>query len=415
MNIENVSWHDDLTNSRDLSFREIESYGFFLSWFDQWRIGKSFAMNRETGRRFWKEVVIVKDRDRWQLDQWAIAMRWLLEWVEKCETEGKDYRSLAERMKAAVFRVGARRGLSHNTCRTYAGWVVRYGSWCNSVQEVMQQKKARDWLTALVTETQVSFATQKQALNALVFFFKDVCDLEKVDLGVQMRKRRKRMPSVLSIKEVFHLIEKIEPKYRLKAQLQYGAGLRLRELVNLRVKDIDIERGQLTIRGGKGDKDRVSILPESIKVALAEQLKRCRVLHEQDRKMNLEGVKMPNALGRKMPKAGISWDWFWLFPGSKPSIDPENGVKRRHHVHPEVYGNAIRRAAKKIESGKRVTSHVLRHSFATHLLESGTDIRTIQSLLGHADVTTTEIYTHVAVGVNGMGVSSPLDHKIFSE
>ncbi len=398
-------------HSRDLSSREIEAYGFFIGWFEQWRMKRSLKMNRDNARRFWKEVVVVKDRERWQLDQWAMAMRWLLEWADICEAEGKDARSMAERMKDAVFRVGARRGLALNTCRTYAGWVVRYGIWCEGVEEVMQQGRAREWLTWLVTETQVSFATQKQALNALVFFFKDVCGVEEVDFGVKMCKRGKRVPVVLSVSEVMELIEKIEPKYRLLAQLQYGAGLRLRELFNLRVKDVDIERGQLTVRGGKGDKDRVTIIPESLKRCLSEQLVKCRELYEADRADGVAGVKMPKALGRKFPQAGVSWPWWWLFPAQGTSVDPECGTVRRHHVHSAVYANAITRAVKRMGSGKRVTSHVLRHSFATHLLEAGTDIRSIQNLLGHSDVKTTEIYTHVAVGSNGLGVKSPLDGR----
>ena len=172
-------------HSRDLCSREIEAYGFFIGWFEQWRMRQSLKVNRCNARRFWEEVVVVKQRERWQLDQWAVAMRWLLEWADKCVTEGKDCRSMAERMKDSVFRVGARRGLALNTCRTYAGWVVRYGMWCKGVEEVMRQERAREWLTWLVAETQVSFATQKQALNALVFFFKDVC-------GVEYNKRELR-------------------------------------------------------------------------------------------------------------------------------------------------------------------------------------------------------------------------------
>ena len=179
--------------------------------------------------------------------------------------------------------------------------------------------------------------------------------------------------------------------------------------MRLRQKDIDLERRQLTIRAGKGNKDRVTMIPESLKKPISDRILSCRKLHGEDRANNAEGVAMPNALARKMPNTSKSWEWLWLFPQDHPSKDPDSGTLRRHHVDTTVYGEAIKRAAQKINANKRITSHVLRHSFATHLLESGTDIRSIQQLLDHADLRTTEIYTHVAQGQNGCGVMSPLD------
>jgi site-specific recombinase XerD len=224
---------------------------------------------------------------------------------------------------------------------------------------------------------------------------------------------------VLSKEETGSLFQKLEEppkvakksdgKYALPARLQYGAGLRRSELVRLRIKDVDLGRGMLTIRQGKGDKDRVTVIPASLREELAQQVERARLVWQQDREAGLAGVHIHGALGRKFSRAAESFEWFWLFPAGQTSIDPECSVKRRHHMHGKVYGEAIKRAAKAVGIEKRVTSHALRHSFATDLLESGTDLRTIQELLGHEEITTTEIYLHVAVGTNGLGVTSPLD------
>ncbi len=403
------NWREDLDNARDVSKRDIETIGFSVNWFESWRLAKGLEPTRDVAARFWREAVLIKQRASWQVDQWAEGIRWYLNWIEICKRECKDYRSLPERMKEAVKRVGARRGLAYTTRKTYGGWVARFGASIKTASEAKDTELAREWLTKLVSETKVSFSTQKQALNALVFFYKEVCGMDEVDLGVRMRKRQKRMPVVLTKSEVMKLISKVEPKYRVKAKLQYGAGLRVAELVSLRIKDVDIGRGVLTVRSGKGGDDRTTIIPENIKQELTKQLGYARDLYEADRAAMANGVCLPMALGRKMPNAGKEWGWFWLFPNDQESIDPESGIKRRHHVHASVYGRAVTKAAKLAEVDKHVTTHVLRHSFATHLLEAGTDIRTIQSLLGHADVNTTEIYTHVAVGQNGCGVRSPLD------
>ncbi|MBC8128278.1 MAG: integron integrase [Gloeobacteraceae cyanobacterium ES-bin-144] len=336
-------------------------------------------------------------------------MRWHERWLKLCLETGLEPRTMGERLHRAVMLAGARRGLALRTRQTYAGWMARYGEWAGTAGEVMMIDRASEWLTELVDKGKVAFATQKQALNALVFFFKDVCGKEEVIFNVRLRRTEKRTPVVMSRREVLAVLDKLDGRYRLAAELQYGAGLRLKELVSLRVKDVDRERGQVVIRGGKGDKDRVTILPERVRRALDEIWGGLRQLHEQDRAGGLPGVALPGALARKMSRAGERWEWFWIFPDDHLSRDPESGIERRHHLHPKMYGEAVKRAARDVGVEKRVTSHVLRHSFATHLLESGTDLRTIQHLLGHTDVKTTEIYTHVAIGVIGCGVSSPLD------
>ena len=360
-----ISWQDDLLQSRDLSQQEIEGFGFLIGWFDSWRVAKQLEVNRESARRFWKELVLQKERDQWQIHQWTEALRWFLNWIELYREAGVKYESLCERLRNAVFNAGARRGLSRNTLKTYAGWVVRYGAKMNDEQAIMNEQNARDWLSQLVIETDISYATQKQALNALAFFYRDVCGRKKVDLHVRTRKRETHIPVVLSKSKIMRLIEKIEPKYRLKAQLQYVAGLRLKELKKLRIKDIDIDRGQLTVRQGKGNRDRVSIIPESLKEALKQQISKCRAFYEDDRANDVAGVHLPNGLARKMSKAGISWEWFWLFLQDHLSRDPESGEMRRHHMIGRVYGSAVKRASASATIAKRVSSHVLRHSFAT--------------------------------------------------
>lgn len=217
---------------------------------------------------------------------------------------------------------------------------------------------------------------------------------------------------MLSKPETTRLFEKVDKecgRYGLAARLQYGAGLRLSELMRLRIQDVDVGRGTVTVRQGKGGKDRISVLPKSLKKELAAQIEKAREVWLGDRKEGLAGVYLPGALARKFRRAAETFEWFWLFPAKQTSIDPECGVRRRHHLLGPVYNEAIKRGAKAAGIEKRVTSHALRHSFATHLLENGTDLRTIQEILGHDDITTTEIYLHVATGANGLGVVSPLD------
>jgi integron integrase len=233
--------------------------------------------------------------------------------------------------------------------------------------------------------------------------------MEEVDLEVRLRKTEQRIPVVLDVGEVMRVLDKIDEKYGLMARIQYGGGLRLMELVRLRVKDVDEGRGIVTVRCGKGDKDRTTVLPEALRTEVAERKVELRKVHEADRAAGLAGAWLPEALFRKHPHGGEKWPWQYFFPADKPAIDPESGLLRRHHIGENAYANAIRRAVDEAMIDKDATTHALRHAFATHLLEGGTDLRTIQTLLGHADVKTTEIYTHVAKGVGAMGVKSPLD------
>jgi integron integrase len=283
------------------------------------------------------------------------------------------------------------------------------GEWIWRHPKDMGEIEVREFLTDLAVRQKVSAGTQYQGLNALLFLYREVVggELGWVD-GFERAHRSRRVPVVLSREEVELLLNQLVGTQALIGRVLYGAGLRLLECLRLRVKDLDFGRGQIVIRGGKGDKDRVTMLPNRLKPELQRHLERVKGLHTADLKAGFGRVWLPDGLRRKYPKAELEWGWQWVFPSAALSIDPETKVKRRHHVTDAAVQNSIKRAARQAKLTKHVTPHTLRHSFATHLLESGTDIRTVQDLLGHKDVTTTQIYTHV-MQRPGIGVRSPLD------
>jgi integron integrase len=299
---------------------------------------------------------------------------------------------------------------SWRTEQTYREWAWRLDRFMSRKgMEEATGEEVKEFLTELAVKGRVSVSTQKQALNALVFLFREALGRDVGDLsGYRLSRRGARVPTVLTRAECQRLFEKLEGTGRLMAQLMYGAGLRLTELLRLRIKDVDVERQQLCVRAGKGDKDRVTVLPEKLVEALRAHRDRVRGLYEQDRAAGVAGVWLPEALERKYPGAGVSWEWFWFFPSRQLMRDPHSGWYRRHHVLDATFQHAIREGARRARLNKRATPHTLRHSFATHLLEDGADIRTVQDLLGHADVATTQIYTQV-MRRRGLGVKSPLD------
>ena len=360
-----LSWLADLRASRDLTRSEKSGFEMILAWYEKWRMAHNAVPGRESAALFWKARVKAKPREAWQLDQWAQAMRWYLQWLNFCENSGRNPLSLEERVRQAVDRAGGRRGLALRTRRTYAGWAGRYARWAGDERAVMDPLCARDWLSWLVTDQKVSFATQKQALNGLAFFFKDVWGKEEEDLQGQFRRTPKRIPVVLSLREVAAVLSHLPPTCRLAAEIQYGAGLRLNELLSLRIKDIDVERRQITIRAGKGNRDRVTVLPQITADRLGLWKEGLRKRHEADRAEGLPGVHLPAALARKWPKAGESWEWFWLFPADSLSVDPNSGIRRRHHLHEEGYARALREAVRAAGIEKRVRSHVGKVSVIT--------------------------------------------------
>ena len=273
----------------------------------------------------------------------------------------------------------------------------------------MGTPEINEFLSHLAVVRNVSASTQNQALSAILFLYRDVLGEEVPWMPDLVRARRsERLPVVLTREEVRRLLGQMSGTPQLVARLLYGTGMRLLEGLRLRVKDLDFETGEVVVRSGKGNKDRATVLPRVLSGALRGHLEQVRALHDRDVPAGFGRVWMPDALEVKYPNAAGSWSWQWVFPAAQRSIDPRSGIERRHHVGEQVIQRAVHHAARKSGIAKLATPHVLRHSFATHLLESGQDIRTVQELLGHADVKTTMIYTHV-LGLGASGVRSPLD------
>lgn len=273
----------------------------------------------------------------------------------------------------------------------------------------MGAKEVEAFLTMLATERKVSASTHNQALSALLFLYREVLEADLPWLtNINRPTQTKRIPSVLTKDEVASLLAVMDGETALLARLLYGTGMRLMEGMRLRVKDVDFDRHVIIVREAKGNKDRVVMLPRSLAPALRVQMLAARVRWEADRQVQAVGVQVPDALEVKYPRLGQTWGWFWMFPSPTLSTDPRSGVERRHHLFEERLQRSLKRAVALAGIVKPVSVHTLRHSFATHLLQSGTDIRTVQELLGHSDVSTTMIYTHVLKVAAG-GTASPLD------
>jgi integron integrase len=302
------------------------------------------------------------------------------------------------------------RHYSIRTEQAYVHWAKRFILFHRKRHpNTMREPEIAQYLTYLATQRKVAASTQNQALNALIFLYHEVL---KIDLGriddVVRAKKPQHLPQVLTPEEVQRVLSFMQDTHQLMARLLYGAGLRLLECCRLRVKDVDLERKQILVRDGKGEKDRLTMLPLQLKQALRQHLERVRTLHENDLRTGYGRVHLPYALDVKFPKASQEWGWQWVFPSRSLSRDPQSGVTRRHHVHENSLQKAVRRAVLLARLSKPVSCHTFRHSFATHLLEMGYDIRTVQELLGDSDVSTTMIYTHV-MKQPGIGVKSPLD------
>ena len=375
-------------NGRRLPVTQMASWKAALNWF--FKAAKSSRAHPGWNTQSQRATPVVRDKEPPPAAGDLGGPEWEQHLIRELRSRHYEWRT------EQAYRMWAKR---------FVDWLEKRGGSVLTATEI----ELRDFLSDLATRQRAAVATQRQALNAIVFLVRETLGRPLEDFsGFTRASTQKRIPVVLSRAECQRLLAAMEGTMRLMAELMYGSGLRLMELLSLRIKDVDLERRQLIIRQGKGGKDRVTVLPDALVERLRAHVERLRRLHAEDREAGWPGVWMPEGLERKYPKAGEKWEWQWFFPSRQQMRDPRTRLLRRHHVLDATFQNAIRQAALRARLNKRVTPHVLRHSFATHLLESGTDIRTIQDLLGHKDVSTTQIYTHV-MQKPGLGVRSPLD------
>lgn len=302
------------------------------------------------------------------------------------------------------------KGYSIRTEKSYVSWIKRFILFHGKRHpQEMGKPEIETFLSHLVMKHNVASSTQNQAFNAILFLYNHVLDADMPENVNALRSKKPvRVPTVMTREETLKLIAMMHGTHQLLAKLIYGCGLRVMECIRLRVKDIDFEMNQIVVRDGKGKKDRITVLPDGVKPALKEHLVYVKRLHQEDLARGYGRVYLPNALAKKYPNADRQWGWQYAFPAKTLSKDPRSGMKRRHHLHVSCIQKAIRKAVNLCAVAKPVGCHTLRHSFATHLLAEGYDIRTVQDLLGHKDVSTTMIYTHV-LNRGGKGVRSPLD------
>ncbi len=301
---------------------------------------------------------------------------------------------------------------SIQTEKSYVGWTKRYIFFHQKKHPInMGKQEIEDFLTHLAVDRHVSASTQNQAFNALLFLYTEVLGVPLKDQNIQALRAKKRVhiPVVLTKQEIKFIIANLTGVYQLMGYLMYGCGLRMKEVLSLRVKDIDLGYDKIYIWNSKSQKDRTVPLPQKIKQRLKVQIDYVEELHQKDLSDGFGTVHMPYALERKFPNANRETKWQFLFPMSKISTDPRSGIKRRHHILDKTFGRNIKKAAEQTKIHKRVTSHIFRHSYATHLLQNGVDIRSIQELLGHKSIETTMIYTHVVKELNQSSIKSPLD------
>jgi len=334
---------------------------------------------------------------------------WLMN-MSSAETIATSEISMPKKLLEQVRDVLRTKQYAYSTEQSYIDWISRYILFHQKRHpSEMAEAEVEAFLTHLAVDGNVSASTQNQALSALIFLYRHVL---KQPLGNSIEavrpKQSKHLPTVLTVDEVFQVLQNMDGLPQLITKLLYGSGLRINEGLSLRVQDLDFGQSQIIVRDTKGDRDRVTILPQSIGELLQAHLVQVKQIHKDDLSLGYGEVYLPDDLDRQYPKAGREWIWQYVFPAKQRSVDPRSGVVRRHHLDDSYLQRSLKKAAQNAGISKKVSCHILRHSFATHLLQNGYDVRTVQELLGHKDVKTTMIYTHV-LHKGGLGVRSPLD------
>jgi integron integrase len=352
-------------------------------------------------------------KEQWQVNQAQYAIQLYLYFTSaqsQITKNGTDTDLQWKNIAKATTNALRLKHRSMSTEKTYLYWLRLFYKYLQGKSPFeLADDDLRNFMSYLAVERKVAASTQNQAFNAILFVYRHVLDrdVDQVTHAVRAKKKR-RLPVVLSKEEIFSIFSFMQGVPLLMAKLIYGCGLRVQECCKLRIQDVYFDKSLLTVRGAKGDKDRMTVLPQSLHQPIQEHTEKVKELYDTDRQADTNGVWLPNALERKYPNAGKEWNWQWLFPSRNLSVDPRSKTVRRHHLHASSIQKQFKIAVTKAKISKRATVHSLRHSFATHLVEQGYDIRTIQELLGHANLQTTMIYTHVA-GRDILGVKSPLD------
>jgi integron integrase len=394
-----------LENESSLNQKHIP---FYINWIRQfWDFTKNTPQDEDKIKIFTEHLRENRNINDWQIKQAKKAINY---YYNLFLPKKKDISVSIDKITNKVSEEIKYLHYSPRTEKTYINWIKQFFYYFNKIDpNKLDSSNVKDFLSHLALERKVSASTQNQAFNALLFLFHHVLKKDFKDLKDTVRaKQSRKIPVVLSRDEVNRLFESLDNTYLLICKLIYGSGLRLMEGVNIRVHDICFDTNKITVRSGKGDKDRVTMLPKSIKDDLKKHLIKVKELHDEDLKLGYGEVSLPFALDKKYPNAGCEWGWQWIFPAKTLTVDKKTGKVFRWHFHESNIQKSVREAARKARLIKHVTVHTLRHSFATHLLESGYNIRTIQELLGHKDVKTTMIYTHVLNQLE-KDIESPLD------